>query len=92
MYYKKVFYPTFFITLGIGLFGAGFSEFSLGRFGQSFFILAPTILFIQYNLRFKNEYYFYGNLGFSKGKLIIYSLLVNVLVTFILIGTSVLWN
>lgn len=40
--------------------------FTAGNFGLCFFLFLPTFHFLIYELRLKDEYYFYANFGFSR--------------------------
>lgn len=40
--------------------------FTLGNFGLCFLLFLPAFHFLIYELRLKDEYYFYANFGFSR--------------------------
>jgi len=40
--------------------------FTAGNFGLCFLLFLPTSHFLIYELRLKDEYYFYANFGFSR--------------------------
>ncbi len=66
-FYKKIFIPTIFLAGLLGIIGLTVSvELFLKTFGISYLFLGFLFHYVIYELRNKNEYYFYYNLGFSK--------------------------
>jgi len=92
LYYKKICVPTLFFTLAISLYGSGVLAFSFSRFGQSYFMIALVVHFVQYGLRYKNEKYFFNNLGLDLYKLIALALIANTIITFTALLIPVIWN
>jgi len=62
IFYKKLLIPAVLFSL-LMAFQIGFSFESFGLF---FILLFPLIHYFIYELRFKNEYFFYANFGFSR--------------------------
>jgi len=62
IFYKKIMFP----TLGFSLLISFLSSFSIKNFGLNFLLILPVLHYFIYELRFKNEYYFYANVGFSR--------------------------
>jgi len=56
--------------------------FTIGNLGLCFLLFLPAFHFLIYELRLKDEYYFYGNFGFSRlflwGFTAVLSLIVNI--------------
>jgi hypothetical protein len=62
IFYKKLIIPAaFFILLLIFLF-----SLNIQTFGLSVLLIFPLLHYFVYELRFKNEYHFYANFGFSR--------------------------
>lgn len=62
IFYKKLILPTGLFSL---LFYFLFQS-DPETFGLSFLLILPLLHYLIYELRLKNEYYFYANFGFSK--------------------------
>jgi len=67
IFYRKLIVPTLLLSVLIcfvgGLIGG---SYSLKWFGFSYMILTPLFQYFIYEIRNKNEYFFYYNLGLSK--------------------------
>ncbi|KQK24630.1 hypothetical protein AR438_15715 [Chryseobacterium aquaticum] len=70
IFYRKLLIPTVLFSVLL-TFQLGFS---FETFGLSFIVLLPCFHYFIYELRLKNEYYFYANFGFSKLFLWIFTL------------------
>jgi len=62
IFYRKLIIPAVLFSFLI-LF---LSRFNIENFGLCFFLIFPLLHFFIYDIRFKNEYFFYANFGFSK--------------------------
>lgn len=62
IFYIKLLVPGVIFSLLVSF----WSNFTLGNFGLCFLLILPTMHYFIYELRLKNEYYFYANFGFSK--------------------------
>ncbi|WP_263000853.1 hypothetical protein [Chryseobacterium edaphi] len=62
IFYRKLLIPAvlFSVLLAFQL------GFSFESFGLCFVLLLPLMHYFIYELRFKNEYFFYANFGFSR--------------------------
>lgn len=79
----KLFIPAILFSLLMDLlFG-----FTANGFGLCFLVFLPSLHFLIYELRLKDEYYFYANFGFSKISLwittISLSIFINILTKFL---------
>jgi len=83
IFYFKILIPTILFSLLIA-FQTGFNTSNIGL---CFLLLLPLFHYFIYELRLKNEYYFYANFGFSKLFLWIMtlslSLIINILTKFL---------
>ncbi len=79
IFYKKIIIP----TLIFSLLASCLSSFNIENFGLSFLLISPVLHYFIYELRFKNEYYFYANLGFSRSFLWGFTISVCVIVKII---------
>jgi hypothetical protein len=65
---RKLVFPTFCVSLGIGI--AGYfmiwSTPIISGTGYGYFLAGPMVHYYVYELRHPNEYYFYFNGGLSK--------------------------
>jgi len=61
IFYKKILLPALLFSLLISF----LLPFKVETFGLSFLLIAPALHYFIYELRFKNEYYFYAHSGFS---------------------------
>lgn len=67
IFYKKLVVPSFLLSILIGLMGLIDSgSYSLTSVGISYILITPIFQYLSYELRNKNEYYFYFNLGLSR--------------------------
>lgn len=83
IFYKKLIIPTIlFSLLLVFLF-----SLNIQTFGLSIFLIFPLLHYFIYELRLKNEYYFYANFGFSRlflwGTTLSLSLLIKVITQFL---------
>ncbi|WP_346984514.1 hypothetical protein [Chryseobacterium sp. POE27] len=83
MFYLKLLIPAILFSLLMDLrFG-----FTASGFGLCFLVLLPSFHFLIYELRVKDEYYFYANFGFSRAFLwvttIALSIFINILTKFL---------
>lgn len=62
IFYLKLIIPSFLFSGFI----CAITTFTIENFGLCFFILLPTLHYLIYELRKKDEYYFFANFGFSK--------------------------
>lgn len=67
LFYKKLFVPSLILSILTGLLWSidSGSDF-LTSVGISYVFITPAFQYLTYELRNKNEYYFYFNQGFSK--------------------------
>lgn len=54
--------------------------FTVSNFGFCFLLFLPTTHFLIYELRLKDEYYFYANFGFSRLFLWIFTVILSLIV------------
>jgi hypothetical protein len=67
LFYKKLIIPSLALAFLISLVGmVDSSSYSLASVGASYIFITPALHYLTYELRHKNEYYFYLNQGFSK--------------------------
>jgi hypothetical protein len=67
VFYAKLLIPSFALSILIGLMGqVAFVSDPLTSIGISYIFIAPVFQYLTYELRNKNEYYFYFNQGLSK--------------------------
>jgi hypothetical protein len=83
IFYKKIILPALLFSLLLSfLFPSGFKTF-----GLSFLLMLPVLHYFIYEVRVKNEYYFYANLGFSRlflwGGTLSLSLIINIITWFL---------
>lgn len=78
IFYIKLLIPAVLFSL----LAASLTGFSYHNFGLCFFLIFPTFQYFIYELRYKNEYYFYANFGFSKTFLWIVTLAISLIVKF----------
>ncbi|WP_155845729.1 hypothetical protein [Chryseobacterium gregarium] len=57
--------------------------FSANNFGLCFLLFLPCLHFLIYELRFRNEYYFYANFGFSRLFLWVFTFSLSILINMI---------
>jgi len=62
IFYRKLIIPAVLFSFLI-LF---LSQFNIENFGLCFFLIFPLLHFYIYDIRLKDEYFFYANFGFSK--------------------------
>lgn len=62
IFYIKLLIPAILFSL---LMNTQFG-FTVGNFGLCFLLFLPAFHFLIYELRLKDEYYFYANFGFSR--------------------------
>ncbi|ALR30888.1 hypothetical protein ATE47_10255 [Chryseobacterium sp. IHB B 17019] len=83
IFYFKILIPAVLFSLLIA-FQTGFN---VDNFGLGFLLLFPLFHYFIYELRLKNEYYFYANFGFSRLFLWILtlslSLIINIMTKFL---------
>ncbi|KUJ52626.1 hypothetical protein [Chryseobacterium sp. JAH] len=81
IFYRKLLIPAvlFSVLLDLQL-GLNFENF-----GLSFLVLLPVMHYFIYELRFKNEYIFYANFGFSRLFLWIFTLSFGLIIKIITI-------
>lgn len=79
IFYRKLLIPTvlFSILLDFQL------GFSFDNFGVCFALLLPCFHYFIYELRFKSEYFFYGNFGYSRLSLWILTLCLSFIIKMI---------
>ncbi len=65
LFHKKIFFISYIISLIVALLLRGTPK----TIGLTFLLIAPFIQYYFYELKTKNEYYYYYNLGITKGKL-----------------------
>ncbi|MBB4805995.1 hypothetical protein HNP38_001267 [Chryseobacterium defluvii] len=76
IFYGKLLIPTVLFSLLI----ISLTGFSYQNFGLCFFLIFPLLHYFVYEVRLKNEYYFYANFGFSKRLLWISTLVISLIV------------
>lgn len=54
--------------------------FTVGNFGLCFLLFLPSFHFLIYELRLKDEYYFYANFGFSRLFLWIFTAILSLII------------
>ncbi|SDL68678.1 Uncharacterised protein [Chryseobacterium taihuense] len=78
-FYRKLLIPgvlfSFLLSLMIG--------FNIKIFGLSFMLLFPFLHYFIYELRFRNEYVFYANFGFSRIYLWKTTIIISVVLSFV---------
>jgi len=83
IFYLKLLIPAILFSL---LMNSQFG-FTVNGFGLCFLVFLPSLHFLVYELRLKDEYYFYSNFGFSKAFLwvttISLSIFVNIFTKFL---------
>jgi hypothetical protein len=62
IFYRKILLPALLFSLLISL----ILPFKAETFGLSFLLTVPLLHYFIYEVRFKSEYYFYANTGFSR--------------------------
>jgi len=62
IFYRKILIPALLFSLLISC----LLPFNIETFGLSFLLISPVLHYFMYEVRFKSEYYFYANSGFSK--------------------------
>ncbi len=62
IFYKKILIPALLFSLLISF----LLPYSIETFGLSFLLMLPVLHYFMYEVRFKSEYYFYTNSGFSR--------------------------
>lgn len=62
IFYKKILIPALLFSLLISF----LLPHGVETFGLSFLLILPLLHYFIYEVRFKNEYYFYANSGFSR--------------------------
>lgn len=81
LFYRRIFWVSFIISAIPGIFGlALLGGFSLQGMGIAYLIIAPAVHFYIYEIRSPQEYYFYYNLGLSKLKLWVSSVLISLII------------
>jgi len=84
LFQKKIFFIAYLISIVIGISSDGDTSKTIGL---SFLFIAPFIQYLIYEIKNKNEYYYYYNLGLSKSALWVSTLtigLVNLLILMII--------
>ena len=80
LFYKKLMVPSLLFSILIGVFSIYMSgQFSATSFGLSYLLLPLLMHYFIYEVRNKNEYFFYHNLGLSKLSLWISTLIISLL-------------
>ena len=78
LFYKKLMVPALLFSIVFGLFSIYMSgQFSATSFGLSYLLLPLLMHYFIYEVRNKNEYFFYHNLGLSKLSLWISTLTIS---------------
>lgn len=76
IFYLKLFIPAILLSLLINT----QLGFTVRNFGLCFLLFLPASHFLIYELRLKDEYYFYANFGFSRLFLWIYTTILSLTV------------
>ncbi|SFH02213.1 hypothetical protein SAMN04489864_104145 [Pedobacter insulae] len=84
VFYKKLIFPSFAISVLLALFFIDSSKF-LSGVGIAYVFLTPSLHFLFYDLSRPKEYYFYHNLGLSKTTLYLNSILISLIIGIILL-------
>ncbi len=79
IFYLKLLIPTIFFSLLMNT----QLGFTFSNFGLCFILFLPCFHFLIYELRLKDEYYFYVNFGFSRFFLWIFTLSFSVIINII---------
>lgn len=67
IFYKKLYVPSLLLSILLGLMGLiDSNSYSLPSVGVSYILITPIFQYLTYELRNKNEYYFYFNQGLSR--------------------------
>lgn len=82
-FYKKLILPAVGLSIFLSLMTMPFAALSTG-IGISFIFLLPCFQYLVYELRNPAEYFFYYNLGLSKGWLWLITIGISLLAGFIL--------
>jgi len=86
VFYKKLIIPSIILSFLLGLRGLIESETnSLASVGIAYMLITPIFHYLTYEIRNKNEYYFYFNQGLSKDVLWGLTFLFSFLIGLILI-------
>ncbi|TAJ11958.1 hypothetical protein DMA11_14750 [Marinilabiliaceae bacterium JC017] len=81
IFYKKLIIPSLMISLLLGLSGMAIThEFSLGFVGFSYIFFASLFHYFIYEIRNRNEYYFYFNMGLSRIVLWVLSSTISIII------------
>lgn len=78
IFYMKILIPTLLFSLLI----AFATDLNFENLGLCFLLLFPMLHFFIYELRFKNEYLFYANFGFSRIFLWALTLSISIVIKF----------
>jgi len=76
IFYKKLLIPSVLFSA----LAACTSIFPIENFGLFFLVIFPLMHYFTYELRFKNEYFFYANFGFSRIFLWILTLSISLII------------
>ncbi len=75
LFQRKIFFISYLLSIIIGLlFGGDFNSI-----GIAFLVISPLMQYFVYEIKNKNEYYFYYNLGLSNVQLWVSTLLIGIL-------------
>lgn len=86
VFYKRILLSAIFFAGLFGLLGLGIAkQFSFTLFGMAYLLMAPASHLFIYEVLYRQEYYFYHNLGFSKLRLWVWSFLVSLTIAICLI-------
>lgn len=83
-FYQKLIIPSLTISVLLALLSLKLVDFNVG-IGFSYIILTPLFHYFIYEIQHPDEYYFYYNLGLSKGSLWICTFIISSLAGFIAI-------
>lgn len=82
-FYQKLILPSFLISLVLALFAPNHIGF-YAALGAAYILVTPMIHYLTYDIRRPEEYYFYHNLGLSKGFLWATTIICSALITLML--------
>lgn len=86
IFYRKLIIPTLFAAIAIGAIIMGVSgSFYVKPIGVGYIFLTPVFHYFIYEVRNPGEYYFYYNMGLTKGFLWIMSVLLSAFIGLLII-------
>jgi len=86
MFYRKLIIPSAVFSILIGMAGITITgSFSLKYTGLAYLFICPMVHYFVYELIYAKEYYFYYNLGLSRGSLWASTLVISGIIGLILI-------